>query len=201
VNGSQDESRGQEATVSKLKYLVFLVAVMMAPGLALAQPEPPKWSYIEAGYTDFNPDNGDKDNGWYAAGSMKLFKNFHLVAEYDDVGAYTFWNAGGGWHGLGGKKADLYAQVVWSNIKVDEGDINEDGYTVQGGIRWKLIKWFELKLQANWVNYGGDVGEDTTGEVGALFVFLKDRIGIGADWTGGSDSKTGRAFLRFNFGK
>jgi len=187
--------------MSKIKYLLVLIAVMMATGLALAQAEPPKWGYIEAGYIDFNPNDGPDDNGGYVGGSMKLFKSFHLIAEYDDVGGYTFWHAGGGWHGLLGKKADLYAQAVWANIKFDDNDIDENGYQIQGGVRWKIVRWFELKLQANWVNYGGDVGEDTTGEVGALFTFLKDRIGVGADWEGGGDSKTGRAFVRFNFGK
>ena len=71
----------------------------------------------------------------------------------------------------------------------------------EGGLRWKLIRWFELKLQANYSDYGGDVGSDTTGEVGALFVFFKDRIGLGADWAGGGDADTTRAFVRFNFGR
>jgi hypothetical protein len=90
---------------------------------------------------------------------------------------------------------------VWANIDIDNADISEDGYELQAGVRWKLIRWFELKLQANWVSYGGDIGDDTTGEVGALFLFFKDRMGVGADWAGGGDADTSRVFLRFNFGK
>ena len=187
--------------MSRIKPLLVLVAFLMAPGLALAQKEAPKWGYIEAGYIDFNPDEGLDDNGAFAGASFGLGKHFHIVAEYDDVGDYTFWNAGGGWHGLFGEPADLYAQAVWANVDIDEGDISEDGYEVQAGVRWKLIKWFELKLQANWVDYGGDVGDDTTGEVGALFTFLKDKMGVGADWAGGGDADTARAFFRFNFGR
>jgi hypothetical protein len=189
--------------MSRIKSLLVLITLLAAPALALAagQAEPPKWSYIEVGYIDFSPDEGDSDNGAYALGSMKLFKNFHLVAEYDDIGDVTFWNGGFGWHGLLGDKADLYAQAVWANIDVNDSDISEDGYQLQGGVRWKLIRWFELKLQANYSDYGGDVGSDTTGEVGALFVFFKDRMGVGADWAGGGDADTTRAFLRFNFGR
>ena len=190
--------------MSRVKHLLVLIVLVMAPTLAtraLAQKEPPKWSYIEAGYIDFDPDSGASDDGSFAGGSFTLFKNLHIVAEYDDVGAYTFWDAGIGWHGLFGDPADLYAQVVWSNIEVDDSDIDEDGYEVQAGVRWKLIKWFELKLQANWVDYGGDVGDDTTGEVGALFLFAKDRFGVGADWEGGGDAETARAFFRFSWGK
>ena len=58
-------------------------------------------------------------------------------------------------------------------------------------------KWGYLEA---WVDYDGDVGDNTTGEIGALFTFLNDRMGIGANWeTGGSD--TLRAFFRLNFGK
>jgi hypothetical protein len=173
----------------------------MAPGLALAQAEPPKWGYIEAGYIDFTPDEGADDNGGFAAGSFKLGKNFHILAEYDDVGDYTFWNAGFGWHGLFGDKADLYAQALWANIDIGNTDVNENGTELQAGVRWKIIRWFELKVQANWVDYGGDFSSDTTGEVGALFVFFKDKMGVGADWSGGGDADTTRVFFRFNFGK
>jgi len=192
----------------RIKSLLVLVALMSAPGLALAagQAEPPKWGYIEAGWIDFSPDDLgsvdlESDDGAFAGASIGLGKNFHILAEYDDVGDYTFWNAGFGWHGLFGDKADLYAQAVWANIDIDNADISEDGYELQAGVRWKLIRWFELKLQANWVDYGGDFSSDTTGEVGALFVFFKDRMGIGADWAGGGDADTSRVFLRFNFGK
>lgn len=190
--------------MSRIKSLLVLVALLMAPSLAnlaMAQKEPPKWSYVEAGFIDFSPDEGLDDDGAFAGASFTLFKNLHIVAEYDDVGNYTFWNAGIGFHGLFGDPADLYVQAVWANIDVDEGDISEDGYEIQAGVRWKLIKWFELKLQANFVDYGGDVGDDTTGEVGALFLFAKDRIGIGANWEGGGDADTARAFFRFSWGK
>src|SRR5262245_52266834 len=99
--------------MSKLRVVLVLSAVLMAPGLARAQGDAPKWGYVEAGYIDLDPDEGLSDDGWFAGGSMQLFKMFHLVAEYDAVGDYTFWNAGGGWHGLLGKKADLFGQIMW----------------------------------------------------------------------------------------
>ena len=41
--------------MSRIKSLLVLAILLMAPGLALAagQAEPPKWSYIEVGYIDF----------------------------------------------------------------------------------------------------------------------------------------------------
>jgi hypothetical protein len=182
----------------RMKYALVLVTVLLASGLALAQDEGPKWGYVEGGWIDFDPDDGVSDDGWFAGASFGLGKNFHLLAEYDDIGAYTFWNAGAGWHGLLGDKADLFAQVMWANIQVDEGDIDENGYDVEGGVRWRLIKWFELNGKVSWVDYGGDAGNDTTGQVGVLFYL--GRIGIGANWETG-DADTTRAFFRFNFGK
>jgi hypothetical protein len=184
----------------KTKCLLVLIAMLLVPVLAHAQSDGPKWSYVEGGYNNFNPDDGDSDNGWFAGGSMRLFKNFHLVAEYEDIGIYTFWNAGGGWHGLLGDKADLFAQVMWANIKVSDSDVNDSGYELQAGVRWKVIKWLEVSGQANRADYGGDTGTDTTYGVGGLFTFLKDRMGVGAKWDTG-DSETTRVFFRLNFGK
>jgi hypothetical protein len=175
-------------------------ALLLIPGMALAQGESPKWSYVEGGFIDFDPDEGLSDDGWFAGGSIGIFKNFHLMAEYQDVGEYTFWNAGGGWHGLLGDKADLFGQILWANVEVDDSDVDEDGYDLQAGVRWKLAKWFELLGQVNWVDYGEEAGDDTTVEVGALFTFLDDRMGVGARYETG-DADTARAFFRFNFGK
>jgi hypothetical protein len=184
--------------MSRMKYLLVVVVVtMLLAPLVMAQEEAPQWSYVQAGWIDFNPDEGLSDDGWFAGGSMKLFKNFHLLAEYDDVGNYTFWNAGGGWHGLLGEKADVFANIMWANIQVDDDDIDEDGYDLQAGVRWRLIKWLELLGQVNFVDYGSTGGDDTTVEIGALFMFK--RLGIGANWETG-DADTARAFVRFTFG-
>lgn len=186
--------------MSKLRVLLVLATVLMAPGLAMARGEAPKWGYVEAGYINFDPDAGGSNDGWFAGGSMQLFKMFHLVAEYDDVGDYTFWNAGGGWHGLLGERADLFAQIMWANVDIADGDVNEDGYTLEGGLRWKIVDMFEFRGQVNRPDYGGDVGSDTTVEVAGLFTFLKDRIGVGASYESG-DADTARVFGRLNFGK
>lgn len=185
--------------MSKIKALLIVAVMLIVPGMAIAKPESPRWSYVEAGFIDFNPDEGLDDDGWYAGGSVQLFKNFHLMAEYDDVGEYTFWNAGGGWHGLLGEKADLFGQILWSNVEIEDSDIDEDGYDLQAGVRWKMATWFELSGQVNWLDYG-DAGDDTTVEFGALFSFINDRIGVGARYETG-DADTARAYFRFNFGK
>ena len=183
----------------KMKNLVVAIVMLLAPGLALAQVTGPKWSYIEAGYIDFNPDNGASDDGFFAGGSLGLLGNFHVVVDYQGLGNYAFWNAGAGWHGLLGEKADLFAQIRWSRVEFDEDDVDYDGYDLQGGVRWKLLQWLEVNGQLNWVDYG-DGGDNVSGEAGALGLFLNERIGLGAKYEAGDDSRA-RLFLRFNFGR
>ena len=67
--------------MSKLKALVSALIMLIAPAAALAQVQPPKWSYIEAGFIDFDPDAGPSDDGSYIGGSFGLFKRFHVDGE------------------------------------------------------------------------------------------------------------------------
>ena len=186
------------------KKLLPVLAILCSGGLAVAQSdkEPPKWGYVQAGYIDFNPDAGVSDDGWYGGASFGFLKNFHVFAEYDDVGDYTFWNAGAGWHGLLGDPADLYAQVKWNDVKVDSasGSVSDDGYEIGAGVRWKLIKWLEVQGEVNWADYDQS-GDDVGGKVGVLFTFLGDKLGAGASYELVNDADQARAFVRWNFGR
>ena len=71
--------------MSRSKWLLAIVALLAMSGTVSAQVAP-KWGYIEAGYIDFNPDSGSSDNGAFIGGSLPIFNNFHLLAEYDEVG-------------------------------------------------------------------------------------------------------------------
>jgi len=155
---------------------------------------------------DFNPDEGLDDDGWFAGGSIGLFKALHIVAEYDDIGNYTLWNAGIGWHGLFGDPGDLYVQAVWNDVDLDiesdlgESDISDNGYEIDAGIRWKVLKWLELKGQATWTDYD-EAGSDVGGEVGALFTFLDDKLGFGVEYAVVNDADQARGYFRWNLGR
>ena len=99
-------------------------------GDGVAQEAAPQWGYIEGGWIDFSPDEGLSDDGFFAGGSIPIFKMFHIVAEYDEVGDYSFWDAGFGWHGLFGDPLDLFAEVHWTDVEFDsdENDFSDDGY-------------------------------------------------------------------------
>ena len=176
----------------KKTLLICGILMLAIPGLALSQDAGPRWGYIEAGYMDFSPDQGDSNNGAYAGGSFGLGKMFHVVAEYDDVGDFNFWTAGFGWHGALGEKADLYGQANWNDFDDD------DGFSFDAGVRWNVLKWLEVNGQARWLDL--DVGgSDTLFRVGAMALILKGKLGFGANWETG-DADTVRAYARFNFG-
>jgi hypothetical protein len=186
-----------------LKKLPLAIAILSVVTLASAQDkEPPKWSYVEAGYIDFNPDAGLSDDGWYAGGSVSIIKMLHIFAEYDDVGDYTFWNAGVGWHGLFGDPGDLYAQVQWNDVSVDTGagSADDDGYEVGVGVRWKFLKWLEAKAEVDWADYD-QAGDDLAYQAGVLFTFLGDKVGVGVNYELADDNETLRGFARWNFGR
>jgi hypothetical protein len=187
------------------KRLPLILALLCVCGVTFAAQKsqaPPKWSFVEAGYMDFDPDSGLSEDGWYAGGSMGLFKMLHLFAEYDDVGGYTFWNAGAGWHGLLGEPGDLYAQVQWNDVDVDLGNVStkDDGYEVGAGVRWKFTSWFEAKAEVDWFNYD-KAGDDFSYQAGVMLSILGDKLGFGANYDYTDDSGTLRGFARWNFGR
>lgn len=187
--------------MSRQKRVLVCAALLLAGfGVASAQ-EAPKWTYIEAGYNNFDPDTLSSDNGWFAGGSLRVFKNFHFLAEYNDVGDYTLWNAGFGWHGLLGDPGDLFVNAVWNDVEVDTptGNVDDNGYEVSAGVRWKIVKWLEVKGAVNWIDLDTG-GNDTTFLAEGLVTFMGDHVGIGASFETGDDDTT-RVFARFSFGK
>ena len=186
--------------MTRTKWLLALVAVLAVAGTVSAQ-ESPKWGYVEAGFIDFDPDEGVSDDGFFAGASFPIFKMFHLLAEYDQVGDYSFCNAGVGVHGMLGDKADLFAEATWQDIEVDTdgGSVSDDGYEVAGGIRWMLGDRFEVKGTVNYVDFS-DGGDDTTFEGEGVFFLMENKLGLGASYETG-DADTLRAFARWNFGK
>jgi len=186
--------------MSKSKFALVLFAILMVPCICLAG-EGPHWTFVEVGYIDFDPDSGLSDDGSYGEGSLGIFGNFHLVAEYDAVGDYTLWSAGGGWHGLLGEKGDLFAEVLWNDVDFDSSTSNfsDDGYEVSAGIRWNLLKWLELKGAVNQLDLDQG-GNDTSFEVEAMVSVLKGRLGFGTNYESG-DVDTVKVFGRFSFGR
>lgn len=184
--------------MSTKKLLLAMVVLLAGAGTVSAQ-EAPKWSYIEGGFIDFSPEAGASDDGLFFGGSMEILRIFHAIAEYDEVGDYSFWNAGFGWHGAFGDPLDAFAEIAWRNVDYDSGsnDFSDDGASLAAGVRWMLGKNFELKGTATWVDVGDS---DATFRAEGLFYLLGNKLGLGASFELG-DADTARVFARWNLGR
>ena len=180
----------------KMSPCAILVAVMiLLPVLSVG--EEPNYKFVEGGGIDIDPDGslGSQD-GWFAGGSFGM-KHFQVFAEYQNVSDITQWFVGAGWHGLLGEKADVVAEASYVDVEVDTGlgKISEDGYRLTGGVRWQLLKWFELNGFANYTDLDNS-SSDTSVEANVIFTIAF--LGLGAGYEVG-DADVARVFIRFNF--
>jgi hypothetical protein len=151
----------------------------------------PRWTYAEAGWVRSDPDDGsDTEDGWFLGGSFAIFRSIHLLAEYADLGDAETWQLGGGWHGLLGDRADLFAEAAYVDADFDEG------YRLTGGVRWYVLERLELDGNLTHTDVG-DFENDTFG-IGAIWD-LKSRLSVGARFDLGDDGDTIRVFARFYF--
>ena len=136
-----------------------------------------------------------------ALGSMGLGKHFHLSGKYisgnyaDNVDL-SLWQFAAGWHGGLGEKADIVAEATWTKQEIDNN--SDDGAGLTAGVRWRIVKMFELDGFAHWTDFG-DAGSTDSYEARAIIDIW--RLGFGGAATFSSDDTEYSAFVRFNFGR
>jgi hypothetical protein len=184
--------------MSNTKSLLLIVALIATTGSVSAQ-EAPQWTYVEGGFTNFNPDQGDSNSGGFVGGSVGILKSFYLVGQYDWAGDYSIWEVGGGWHGLFGEPLEMFAQATWQDVAFDSGLSNssDNGAKISAGVRWIIGKSFELKGTASWADLEDS---DATFKAEGLWFLMQNRLGLGVSWEIGN-SDTAHFFARWNFGK
>lgn len=183
--------------------LTMLAATLLAPAVVLA--DPPSYKYLEGGFIDVEIDGHNasdfEDDGFFVGGSYG-WKFIHVYTEYQDIGDYEAWNAGVGYNGLLGKKADLVVQITWQDLSIDAGpspDIDDSGTIYTAGVRWQIIKILEINGFLNAPDIS-DFDEDYYWDVGAVFTF--GPVGIGAGWeSSNEDRDSARVFFRWMFGR
>jgi len=176
-----------------MKYVLKLMPVLAVVLLAgTVQAQTVNWTYAEGGYGRFDPDGGSSENGWFLGGSVNLAKlPIHLFGEWGDYDRIDIWQVGGGWHGLLGKKADLFADGAFYDADV------EDGFAIRFGVRWMVLERLELNGNLAWTDL--DLTDNKSATVGAVFDFSK-RFGVGGSLEWGNNWNFAQAFVRFNFG-
>jgi len=200
-------SQGRLPRLSLLALLALLV--LGWPGTSLAQPY---YTYIEGGYIGVNPEAGDElldsGKGWFIGTSWRL-KQFHTFLEYRDSSIDTAlgealdrtqWVLGAGWHGLLGNPADLVVELGYINSDFDLSLTSggDSGYFVNGGVRWRPVRPFEVAAFARYVDLGGERDSEVLYRLDAIVFFRF--LGIGASYERADFTDSYDLFLRFNLG-
>lgn len=125
------------------------------------------YTYVDVSARYVDPDIGSSDTGYKAAASLGLLLNFYGFAQWEtadidnvggDLEAADF---GIGWHlGLGDTVHGLI-EAAWTNREL--GLFDEDGYTVNVGVRFAPGDTFEVGAKAGYRelddNLSGGFGE------------------------------------------
>jgi hypothetical protein len=185
--------------------------------------ETPRYSYGELSYGTFDIDVDEFDEGSSAGFAVSYgFDRFQVFGAWrastlDYVGFteessdLTEWVVGGGWHGLLGKPADLVVDFGISGTNLDGNVLSDEkstlgGYFADVGLRWRIVKVFELNAFATYSDVDPPLGSSWLYEVNALGYVGRVVLGLGYqrrtwddddlhDWT------VGTVFLRYNFGQ
>lgn len=169
---------------------LLVAAVLMIAGTAHAQTV--NWNYAEGGWGRIDPDDSSSENGLFLGGAFELGNvPIHLFGEFGDYDRIDIWQVGGGWHGLLGQRADLFADGAFYDADVD------DGFKVRFGARWMVTQRVEVNGYLGWTEL--DFSDNKSAAVGAI-VDLSKRFGVGGKLEWGDNFSVFQAFARFNFG-
>jgi hypothetical protein len=184
-------ARGASGVVRRALLLGFVAAVVMMGSLS-AQAASPRYTFVEGGWLRLDPDRGSSDNGFFVGGQWGG-RNFQIFADYGDTGTPDIARIGAGWHGLLGKRADVVVQAAYV-----DSDAFKNGYQVEGGVRWMVLKKLEVNGFLSYMDT--DRLSSTALSVAGIWDFTS-RFGVGAEFEGGDDLNQTRVFARWNFGK
>ena len=176
--------------MSSAPRILLVIAIVFLAGAVHAQTV--NWKYVEGGYGSVDPDWGSRESGWFVGGAFDLNKiPIHFIADFGNFGKLDTWQVGGGWHGLLGERADLFADGTFYDVDVD------DGFKIRFGVRWMVAKRIEVNGNLAWTEL--DLSDAKTIAANAIFDFSK-RFGVGGGLEYGDNFKMYRGFVRFNFG-
>lgn len=161
------------------------VVVFAMPALSQAAAEP-RYTYAELGYlnVDFDDINEDGD-GFGIGGSYAFHKNFHLVADYQDIDLSGNADASFFSIGIGGNLPlrpglDAVGRVRWIHAEIDVGSSNfdDDGYGLDALLRVMINPQLELNGGVIYEDVGNS--DDTALAIGGLYEIVPN-FALGAD--------------------
>ena len=170
--------------------LALCLCVLLCAGAA-AEAQTINWNYVEAGLTGIDPSGRSSENGVFVAGSGQFIKILHAFGEFGDLGPINQWQVGVGWHGLFGKRADLFADGAYYDVDFDSGA------KIRFGARWMILKRIEINGNFAWTNLRRT---NESFAANAIWDFSK-RFSLGGGFEWGDELSAARVFVRFNFGQ
>jgi hypothetical protein len=179
-----------------------VAAFAAAPAPALQDDKPTGFSYtfIEANYMWFKPDDFDEDlDGFEIKASIEIFLNLFLQGSYaalSDDSDLDQYRIGAGWHLPIGETLDVYGILSYASADLESvTDVDEDGLALEVGARYWLTDKLELNGQGEWL----DLDESDVGFGAGIRWYFMERLslGLGLEWL--DSDETYWAGARFSF--
>ncbi len=153
----------------KLKQLLIACALVVP---FTAGAEDLSYSYLQAGVTRIDVDEGGSENGYSFAGSGALNENWHIAGEYTsydvDFGLLSdsvdAWNVGLGYNMGIADSTDFVARLSYEKLESSVFDAN--GYGIEVGVRHAFNENFEggASLKHVDIEDEGDTGVELYGQ-------------------------------------
>lgn len=187
----------------KLKTL--LAGALLVPAIGFAA-EPLSHNYIEASYLNIDLDNVNVDgDGFGLKGSLAIAPSWHLVAGYQQADLdgnvdFNTWNVGVGYNMDLNATTEVIGRALWVRSEIESGSssVDDDGLGLQALLRGRVIEALELEGGVQYVDFGGDDGDDTSFVAAGRYSFTPAfAAGVGVELS--DDVSQWTANFRYNF--
>jgi len=179
---------------------IVIAALLFVPLAAMADSPHYSFGQFQYGWVE----DGPADGNTYGAGLLFGGEIFQVGTSYNrteldfestDLTANE-WTVAGGFHGLFGEAADLVGNLGYFDIG---GDADENGFFLDGGVRWMAFPMLELN---GFITHYEPNDSDSDQMLSLSAIAFVKSIGIGISYATANDADTEqwRVFLRFNFG-
>jgi hypothetical protein len=186
-----------------------LVLLILAFSLS-ANAEDFDYNYLQLDYGTLDIDDINVDgDGIGISGSFAINPDLHVFGGYRSVGldfgidVNTF-DAGIGYNTEMSPTVDAFARLSYEYIEFDvpggSPDNDDSGLGFGVGMRFAASDLLEVEAAIDYVDFGGNNGDDTAFSLGALYSF-SDAFALGLEGNWSSDATAYLLNGRFYFGR
>lgn len=181
----------------------LIAGALLLPAMSFA--EGLSYNYVEAGYAHTKVDVGGGDvegDIINLRGSLAVAPNWHIFADANQTNFGNnvdgnLYDVGVGFnHALGASAVDFIGRAAWVKVDGDIGD--DDGFGLQALLRSAVAPNFELEGGVQYVDFGGEDGDDTSFVAAGRYFFMPN-FATGLSVSVGDDVTNYGIDFRFNF--